>query len=164
MSGPVRQTWQYEADKLLGVNSPPYPTDKRRRAALKAKGLQHYEFIKPTKPKPRLRRNRVSRTDRYNPYKGASRRQRGSTQFQPSLHRKPPNQPEAKKMPMQSQAQNAAMQAAAAGDSSLGIPPAVGKKFVAAQAGKPVGNLPKHKAKAKGKHGGSPKQFGLPRS
>jgi len=45
-------------------------------------------------------------------------------------------------MPMESQAQNAAMHAAAAGRSTLGIPASVGRKFVNASHGEAVRNLP----------------------
>jgi hypothetical protein len=53
-------------------------------------------------------------------------------------------------MPVVSQAQNAAMQAAKAGHSTIGIPASVGRKFVAASKGLDVGKLPKHKPKAGG--------------
>jgi hypothetical protein len=56
-------------------------------------------------------------------------------------------------MPMQSEQQRKAMNAAASGSSTLGIPKKVGKEFAAAD---PGGQLPK---KAPG--GG---QFGLPKS
>jgi len=46
--------------------------------------------------------------------------------------------------PPVSQAQNAAMHAAAAGHSTLGIPRSVGEDYVAAAHGTKVGNLPKH--------------------
>ena len=36
-SPPTREVWQYEADKLLGVNAPPWPSDDQRRAALEQK-------------------------------------------------------------------------------------------------------------------------------
>lgn len=55
-------------------------------------------------------------------------------------------------MPMQSKAQNAAMHAAASGNSTIGIPKSVGQKFVGAQAGKPVSGLPKKVAPAKSNH------------
>ena len=56
-------------------------------------------------------------------------------------------------MPMESQAQNAAMRAAAEGKSTLGIPKKVGKKFVSASHGQKVGKLPKHvHAKARKMH------------
>jgi hypothetical protein len=48
-------------------------------------------------------------------------------------------------MPVVSQAQNAAMQAAKAGHSTIGIPASVGRKFVAASHGTDVSKLPKHK-------------------
>lgn len=51
-------------------------------------------------------------------------------------------------MPMKSQAQNAAMHAAAEGKSTLGIPASVGKKFVAESHGQKIAKLPKKKAKA----------------
>jgi hypothetical protein len=53
-------------------------------------------------------------------------------------------------MPFKSQAQAAAMHAAAQGDSSLGIPQAVGKKFVAEGHGQKVGKLPNKVKKSKG--------------
>lgn len=62
-------------------------------------------------------------------------------------------------MPVVSKAQNAAMHAAEQGESTIGIPPEVGKKFVAESHGQKVGKLPKHKGR--GKHGGS--NFNLPR-
>lgn len=46
-------------------------------------------------------------------------------------------------MPMLSQAQNAAMHAAASGRSTLGIPKKVGQEFVAASHGMSVKSLPK---------------------
>lgn len=49
-------------------------------------------------------------------------------------------------MPMKSQAQRAAMHAAAEGKSTLGIPKKVAKEFVAADQG---GKLPKHKGKGR---------------
>jgi len=52
-------------------------------------------------------------------------------------------------MPMQSKAQNAAMHAAAAGNSTLGIPKSVGQEFVTAQHGRSLKGLPQRK-KAKG--------------
>jgi hypothetical protein len=52
-------------------------------------------------------------------------------------------------MPMQSKAQNAAMHAAAQGESTLGIPASVGKEFVKAQHGKPLKGLPEHVKKPK---------------
>jgi hypothetical protein len=61
-------------------------------------------------------------------------------------------------MPMVSKAQNAAMHAAKAGHSTLGIPQAVGAKFVAEQHGKPLKGLPFKKKKPKA---GS--NFNLPR-
>jgi hypothetical protein len=33
-SPPTRTVWQYEADKRLGVNGPPYPSDERRAEVL----------------------------------------------------------------------------------------------------------------------------------
>lgn len=54
-------------------------------------------------------------------------------------------------MPMESKAQNAAMHAAAAGKSTLGIPKSVGKKFVNASHGQKVKKLPKHVDKARAK-------------
>lgn len=53
-------------------------------------------------------------------------------------------------MPMVSKAQNAAMHAAAEGQSTLGIPKSVGQKFVKASHGEKVSELPQrvqHKAK-----------------
>jgi hypothetical protein len=47
-------------------------------------------------------------------------------------------------MPMRSQAMNAAMHAAAEGRSTLGIPKAVGAKFVAHSHGQNVGALPQY--------------------
>jgi len=47
-------------------------------------------------------------------------------------------------MPVVSQAQNAAMHAAAEGESTIGIPQSVGKKFVAESHGTKVKKLPKH--------------------
>ncbi len=47
-------------------------------------------------------------------------------------------------MPAVSQAQNAAMHAAAEGRSTLGIPKKVGKEFVNATHGKKVSALPKY--------------------
>lgn len=52
-------------------------------------------------------------------------------------------------MPMLSKAQNRAMHAAAEGESNIGIPKSVGKKFVAASHGEKVSKLPErvqHKA------------------
>lgn len=48
-------------------------------------------------------------------------------------------------MPVVSKAQNAAMRAAAEGESTLGIPESVGKEFVDASHGMKVKNLPQHK-------------------
>jgi len=47
-------------------------------------------------------------------------------------------------MPSVSRAQNAAMHAAEEGESTLGIPQAVGAEFVAADHGRKVGKLPEH--------------------
>lgn len=47
-------------------------------------------------------------------------------------------------MPVVSKSQNAAMRAAAEGDSDLGIPESVGKEFVNASHGIKVGKLPQH--------------------
>lgn len=47
-------------------------------------------------------------------------------------------------MPSVSQAQRAAMQAAAQGRSTLGIPKAVGQEFAAADQGRKVAQLPEH--------------------
>lgn len=44
-------------------------------------------------------------------------------------------------MPMQSKAQNAAMHSAAEGKSTIGIPPSVGRDFVAASKGQNVSKL-----------------------
>jgi hypothetical protein len=55
-------------------------------------------------------------------------------------------------MPMKSKAQNAAMHAAAAGHSTLGIPARVGREFVAESHGKSLKGLPEHKR---------PRQYGL---
>jgi hypothetical protein len=49
-----------------------------------------------------------------------------------------------REMPVVSQAQNAAMHAAAEGDSTLGIPKKVGKEFVKASHGTKVKRLLKH--------------------
>lgn len=58
---------------------------------------------------------------------------------------------ERERMPVESKAQNAAMHAAAAGKSTLGIPKSVGKKFVAETPKGSVKKLPQHvKQKAKG--------------
>lgn len=54
-------------------------------------------------------------------------------------------------MPVVSKAQNAAMHAAAAGKSTLGIPKSVGADFVAASHGLSVKKLPEHKGDAKAK-------------
>lgn len=58
-------------------------------------------------------------------------------------------------MPMRSKAQARAMHAAAAGNSTLGIPATVGKEFVQASHGQDVKSLPKRKGqyhlKKKGK-------------
>lgn len=63
-SPPERQVWQYEADKLLGHNSRPWPSDAERIAALVNAGLASYlppslrprqrsrPMKKPSKPKP----------------------------------------------------------------------------------------------------------------
>jgi hypothetical protein len=48
-----------------------------------------------------------------------------------------------REVPSTSQAQNAAMHAAAEGKSTLGIPNSVGKEFVSADHGRKVGKLPK---------------------
>jgi hypothetical protein len=61
-------------------------------------------------------------------------------------------------MPMKSKAQNAAMHAAAEGQSTLGIPQSVGEEFVEASHGQKVGALPQKKKPAKKKGGG---QFNL---
>ena len=53
-----------------------------------------------------------------------------------------------REMPVKSQAQSAAMHAAAEGHSTLGIPAKVGKEFVAASHGKSIKKLPKHVRKA----------------
>src|SRR5262245_20322820 len=96
-SPPDRQDWQYQADKILGFNSRPWPTDEQRRQALISAGLSHWL------PQPRRRR-----------------------------------------MPPKSEAQRRAMQAAAHGKSTLGIPAKVGKEFAAADKG---GKLPKRMPK-----------------
>lgn len=62
-------------------------------------------------------------------------------------------------MPFKSKAQAAAMHAAEQGESTIGIPPEVGKKFVAESHGQKVSKLPARKRQ--GKHGGS--NFNLPR-
>jgi hypothetical protein len=49
-----------------------------------------------------------------------------------------------REMPMESKAQNAAMHAAAEGESTIGIPEKVGKKFVAESHGQKVKRLPQH--------------------
>lgn len=54
-------------------------------------------------------------------------------------------------MPFKSQAQAAAMHAAAAGKSTIGIPAKIGKKFVAEGHGQKVGKLPAHKVLRKEK-------------
>ena len=51
-------------------------------------------------------------------------------------------------MPSVSQAQNAAMHAAAEGKSTLGIPASVGKEFVSSDHGRKVKKLPKHVRRA----------------
>lgn len=48
-------------------------------------------------------------------------------------------------MPMLSKAQNAAMHAAAEGESTIGIPKSVGQEFVQASHGENVKALPEHK-------------------
>jgi len=53
-----------------------------------------------------------------------------------------------REMPAVSQAQNAAMHAAAEGRSTLGIPKKVGQEFVKATRGKKVSKLPKHVRRA----------------
>ena len=53
-----------------------------------------------------------------------------------------------REMPYESQAQSAAMHAAAEGRSTPGIPASVGKKFVAEGHGQKVRKLPKHVHKA----------------
>lgn len=50
-------------------------------------------------------------------------------------------------MPMKSKAQAAAMHAAAQGNSTIGIPQSVGKKFVSESHGQNVKKLPEHKKK-----------------
>jgi hypothetical protein len=50
-----------------------------------------------------------------------------------------------------SQAQNAAMHAAAAGKSTIGIPAKVGKEFAKGAHGKKLGKLPKHVDKGRAK-------------
>lgn len=56
-------------------------------------------------------------------------------------------------MPMASKAQNAAMHAAASGNSNIGIPKSVGAKFVAEQHGHPLPKgTPKKVAPAKSNH------------
>jgi hypothetical protein len=62
-------------------------------------------------------------------------------------------------MPMLSKAQNAAMHAAAAGKSTLGIPKSVGQDFVSAQAGKPLKGLP---MRVKRREAGGPVDEGKP--
>jgi hypothetical protein len=52
-------------------------------------------------------------------------------------------------MPMASQAQSAAMHAAAEGRSNIGIPQSVGRKFVSASHGQRVKSLPKRVRKAR---------------
>ena len=53
-------------------------------------------------------------------------------------------------MPMRSEAQNAAMHAAAEGHSTIGIPEKVGKEFVGAEHGKSLKGLPVYvRAKAR---------------
>lgn len=59
-------------------------------------------------------------------------------------------------MPFKSKAQAGAMHAAAEGNSTLGIPKAVGKEFVHAGHGQEVGKLPARK-------GHKPKQFTIER-
>lgn len=49
-------------------------------------------------------------------------------------------------MPSVSQAQNAAMHAAAEGHSTLGIPRKVGREFVKADEGRKISKLPEHDA------------------
>jgi hypothetical protein len=51
-------------------------------------------------------------------------------------------------MPMKSKAQNAAMHAAKEGKSTLGIPPSVGRKFVAESQGQKIAALPQRKQPA----------------
>jgi hypothetical protein len=48
-------------------------------------------------------------------------------------------------MPMRSKAQSAAMHAAAAGHSTIGIPAKVAQKFVAESHGQNISKLPQHK-------------------
>ena len=52
-------------------------------------------------------------------------------------------------MPMKSKAQSRAMHAAEAGNSTLGIPQSVGRKFVKEQGGKSVKGLPNKVRKGK---------------
>ena len=52
---------------------------------------------------------------------------------------------------MESKAQNAAMHAAAAGKSAIGIPKKVGEKFVTESHGQKVKKLPQHSDKSRGK-------------
>jgi hypothetical protein len=54
-------------------------------------------------------------------------------------------------MPVVSKAQNAAMHAAAAGKSTIGIPKSVGQRYVADSAGVSVKKLPEHKRPKKKK-------------
>lgn len=64
-------------------------------------------------------------------------------------------------MPVVSKAQNAAMHAAAAGHSTLGIPKSVGADFVAATPAGSVKKLPKH---VKPKSAAKPRKPPLPKS
>jgi len=61
-----------------------------------------------------------------------------------------PNPKEGKTLPVVSQKQNAAMHAAAQGQSSLGIPASVGREFVDASQGEKVSELPEYVQAQKG--------------
>lgn len=53
-----RQVWEYEADKLLGVQTPPWPTDKQRREALVKAG---YASMIPAAPvTKKIKRKRMT--------------------------------------------------------------------------------------------------------
>jgi hypothetical protein len=60
---PTREVWQFEADKLLGVNAPPWPSDIERVEALTAAGLEHWlPPANPTSIYPQLARGSLSFT------------------------------------------------------------------------------------------------------
>jgi hypothetical protein len=57
-SPPQRQNWQYQADKLLGHNAPPWPSDEERRMALVKAGYASMIPPAPARVK-KIKRERI---------------------------------------------------------------------------------------------------------